>query len=176
MDNKSIFINKNTGECCYEINDNKSDYIKIIGSTLWSRINEHASTIMNDYRRIYRSKNKLITPNDTIKMYNSNKKYIIQEIEKDIDIPVILLTHHGVHELCNGDYNTNGSTFGSAYYTDFKELKKYKNIIACINGHTHSNINTVMPGTDIKLLSNCMGYPGEEESVVRYNNEAYIEI
>jgi hypothetical protein len=102
-----------------------------------------------------------------------NKEYILQELQYDM-FPTILLTHHGAHPLCNGPYI--GNFMESGFATDIQELTRFPNLIACINGHTHVQIDTVIPNTNVKLLSNCYGYKGENHNVVKYNKYAYLEI
>lgn len=160
LDNNCIYLNTITNN----VTDVPEEHcVKIIGSTLWSNIDEKITCMINDYNCIYVPvKNsiftsKKLTYNDTIQMYNKSIEYILNEIKKNIKC--ILLTHHGVHPLCNGKYSNNDLC--SAYASDIPELYKCNNLLACINGHTHQNIYTVIPETNIKLLSNCLGYRSE---------------
>lgn len=146
----------------------EGNYIKLIGSTLWSNITKQASVHMNDYHMIYTHENKKLTPDFSRELFITNKKYILTELEEKI--PTLLLTHHGVHPLCNGKYIENITD--SAFATDIPELKNFKHLKACFNGHTHVYLNTVIPNTDIKLLSNCYGYFGENTKFV---NDATYE-
>lgn len=145
--------------------------IKIIGSILWSDINKYTVKVMNDYNYIYKYNDVLLTGQDTRDLFKINKQFILDELTKEQDIPSIVCTHHGVNVLCNGKYINSPNVTG--FTTNITELSEFKNLIACINGHTHSNINTYIPNTNIKLLSNCMGYPGEN---VNYNPEAVLEL
>lgn len=177
LNNESIFINKNdkTVKKILDINDGINDYIKIIGSILWSDISESIVDKINDYKYIYILKNpyKHLTPDDVRNMFQENKTYIIKELESS-NIDTILLTHHGVNELCNGKYR--GNFMQSGYTTNITELIQFKHLLVCINGHTHSSVNTFIPDTSIKLLSNCYGYKGENQYIVKYNPDAFIEI
>lgn len=171
LQNNCIFIDKNDHTVSYV---HKCNSIKIIGSTLWSNISLEASIYMNDYYNIYNN-GKNITPEFTRNLFFKNKDYILSELEKDIDTQTILLTHHGVSDICNGPYQ--GGNLETAFVTDFTdELKKFKQLIVCINGHTHVSINDHIPDTSIKLLANCYGYKGESKNVVKYNQNAILEI
>ncbi len=133
--------------------------LKIIGTTLWSDIAEGVYSFINDYNMIKtEDKNTKLDPKDTREMFFNNKIFILRELKEGV--PSILLSHHGVSNLCNGKYQ--GSPLQSAFATNIKELKNYDNLIACFNGHTHQSMNILLPGTSIKLLANCYGYPGEK--------------
>ena len=175
LNNDFIFINKrdNTVKKLLEREDHRDDYIKIIGSTVWSNIIDAVASEMNDYNYIYTDKKQKLKPNDTRNFFKANKTYILEELQADF-FDTILLTHHGVNNLCNGPYT--GNPMESGYATDINELSQFPHLLACINGHTHVHLNTVIPGTNIKLLSNCYGYKGENKNVVKYNKNAYLEI
>lgn len=160
LQNSKKYINLDNNE----VSDIKKEgnYIKLIGSTLWSNITNKASNQMNDYYMIYSHEKQKLTPAFSRELFITNKKYILKELEENI--PTLLLTHHGVHPLCNGKYM--GNITESAYATEIPELKNFKHLKACFNGHTHVHLNTVIPNTNIKLLSNCYGYFGENTKFV----------
>jgi predicted phosphodiesterase len=174
LNNTSVYINKETEKVLKQLNpetNNEDYYIKIIGSVLWSDINDTASSYMNDYKLIYTDKNKKLTPEFSRNLFYKNKSFILKELAEN-NFKSILLTHHAVHSNCNGIYKNN--YLSSGFATDILELKKYENLLACINGHTHSNIKELFPGTQIKLLSNCFGYKKEEKCI--FNPCAVLEI
>ncbi len=159
LQNNKRYLDLTTNEVNSFVKDN---CIKIIGCTLWSDIKDHAAMDMNDYYCINTCNSKL-TPDVSKGLFKESKKYILDELNEEI--PTILLTHHGVDNLCNGKYI--GSALQTAFATDIPELKKFKHLKACFNGHTHVHINSVIPGTDIKLLSNCIGYKGEDTGYIK---------
>lgn len=170
LDNSCVFININNKVTYDKPTDN--NYIKIIGSTLWSNIDIKIAQNINDYNNnIFTTLENKLTPYDTIEFFNISKKYILNEINTDIS-KCILLTHHGAHDLCNGSYSN--SLLNSAYVTNIPELLECKNLLACINGHTHSNIDFI--DCNIRFLSNCMGYLGENKSIVKYNTNAFLNV
>jgi predicted phosphodiesterase len=173
LDNCYYFVNKLTNQVTKHIDSHSTDYIKIVGSILWSNIKDNIVYRVNDYRFIYTAPNVRLTPDITRGMFKTNKEYILKQLESDV-MDTILLTHHGVHDLCNGDYR--GNFMESGYTTNILELSQFKHLLACISGHTHSSVNTFIPGTNIRLLSNCYGYKGENQTVVKYNKNAFIDI
>jgi predicted phosphodiesterase len=176
LNNDYVLINKydNTIKKILDREDRTEDYIKIIGSTLWSDVSQYVASKMNDYRFIYTNKTGCkLTPEETRARFRMSKEYILQEIQCDI-FETILLTHHGVNIICNGPYV--GNKMESGYTTDISELSQFKQLIACINGHTHVSLDTTIPNTSIKLLSNCYGYKGENQKIVKYNKNVFLEI
>jgi predicted phosphodiesterase len=173
LNNTVVYIHRESNELSMSYDtENSSDYIKIIGSTLWSVIEYGVSTYINDYNKITITKDKLLSPLDTHLFFEKSKQFILQEMEiSPENMDCVLCTHHGTHSLCNGEKYIN-SPLVSAFVTDIPELKKYSNLAACINGHTHFNINLVVPGTSIKLLSNCVGYNSENTG---YHLNKFIE-
>ena len=99
-----------------------------------------------------------LTPEVSSTMFQTNKKFILEQLKEEV--PSIVLSHHGASNISNGKYI--GGEMQSAFATDIPELSDFKHLIACFNGHTHQSMNTLIPGTHIKLLSNCYGYPGEK--------------
>lgn len=167
LDNSCIYFNKNDNTVSYSLSgiSNKNNFIKIIGSTLWS----DNCTQSNNFKNIFIEKDIPLTYDYQAKLFNKSKHYLINELYKE-DIDSIILTHYSTHKLSNGSY------------LDFKdsnhimELFLNSKLIACINGHTHSSVNLVAPGTTIKLLSNCFGYKNENQDIVKYNPNAVLDL
>lgn len=154
--NNLIFLDNNT----YDLGK-----YKIIGSTLWSNINNIAIKANNDYNAIYNDDNKLITPNNTLKWHKESIKFITHEIN-NTNKPIILLTHHAPHiEMC-GIYK--GKENNSAYYTDLSHLLKHP-VKYWLNGHTHQNLT--YKTNDVIIRSNCYGYEYQRQ---HYSNIAHI--
>jgi len=180
MNNNCFYLNKHTNNVILDKNSiDKENYIKIIGSTLWSNIDDNTAMQFNDYEQIYveNVKNdfgvkfyKKLTPNITRQLFQHSKNFILENIKENIEC--LILTHHGIHPLCQGYYT--GSLLESGFITEIPEIFQSKNIIAAICGHTHSSINLNVNG--IKLLSNCYGYKGERQDIVKFNPEAILII
>lgn len=142
----------------------KKNCIKLIGTTLWSNVDNHMSYLLNDYNYIYTNHGKL-TVDKVRELFNENKKFLLNEMNEMNEMECVILTHHATHEVCNGKYT--GSNTSSGYFTYIPEIYINKNVIACINGHLHTNVNTEING--IKILSNCMGYSNEHINFDRKN-------
>lgn len=167
LNNSCVYFNKHTQTVKLQLTDseNINDYIKIIGSTLWSNRGQNA----NNFKNIYMSEGQLLTFEHQSRLYESSRLYLISELYRE-NMQSIILTHYTTHLCANGSYLDNKDT------NHIRELFLNKNLIACINGHTHSSINTIVPGTNIKLLANCFGYKAESQEIVKYNENAVLDI
>jgi predicted phosphodiesterase len=194
LDNKCVYINILNNNVVIEKPLGTSDYIKIIGSTLWSNVNPDIHKYINDYKKIWVDKDRKFNYKDTIALYNQSVEYILSELSNDLEIKTILLTHHGSHSICNGKYqnkvNKQGIDLSSAYTSNIDKLYTFKNLLVCISGHTHSSINKYLyindtsPPTELgngqtnrKLLflSNQVGYRCEDRNILNYNPRAVWE-
>lgn len=182
MNNDYLFLNKQTNEVSKFIDQefHTDDYIKIIGSTLWSNINDFTAQNLNDYYQIYTHRVvndfgvnmfRKLKPEMTRVLFESSRKFILDEIKND-NVNCLIITHHGTHPLCQGHYL--GSPLESGYATYIPEIFQSNNVIASLFGHTHSNVTLEVNG--VKLLSNCYGYHGESAAIVKFNPKAVLEI
>lgn len=167
LNNSHVYFHKTKEIVQHSLNtyDNKKDFIKIIGATLWSDRGAYS----NNFKNIFIEHNQLLTLEYQIQLYRESKYYLICELYKE-DIESIILTHYTTHLCTNKHYLDNKDT------NHIRELFINKNLIACINGHTHSSVNMIAPGTNIKLLANCFGYKNEAQEVVRYDENAKLDI
>jgi len=187
MNNNVVYLNKETNEISKFMDQefHTDDYIKIIGSTLWSNIDDFTAGNLNDYYKIYAQRVvndfgvdmfRKLKPEMTRVMFESSRKFILDEIKENISC--LIITHHGTHPFCQGHYLD--SPLESGYATYIPEIFQSKNVIASINGHCHSNVNLEVRTSDnshgVKLLSNCFGYLGESTSIVKFNPKAVLEI
>lgn len=154
LDNDTVWITKEGDTVTFRRPDPQflCNYIQIIGSTLWSYISISASQLINDYRYIFTDINKTITPTQTREMYLENIQYILDQLETPCE--TVLLTHHGIHDICNGKYQ--GGLLASAFATTEPDLFESSNLKVAINGHTHINFENTI--SNVKLMSNCFGY------------------
>lgn len=74
-----------------------------------------------------------------------------------------------MHNICNDIYQNN--YLESAFASNVPEIYMRKNILACINGHTHQAIEEtlLLEGNYILFLSNPVGY--KDEKNVGYNED-----
>jgi Icc-related predicted phosphoesterase len=178
MDNRSLFANKYTNDVYSALpyNVNPKDYVKIIGTTLWSNIDFETSTKLNDYKYIYIDKYRNITWDRVAEMFITNVRYVANELDNSRNIECLLLTHHSPHPVSAKD--GKASVLERGYTTFIPDFYLRKNLVACIHGHTHRSINEkiMFDGHAIKILSNQVGYPMESIENVKYKYDALLEI
>lgn len=154
-------------------------FVKIIGSTLWSKPNENLDEtdigMYNDLNCIYISENQRMTLDDLRKMNKECIEFIVSELECDKDLDCMLITHHGAHTICNGDYPY--TLFKSFYVNYIPELYQCQNLKVCVSGHTHSSLDEFVNfGTHyIRFVSNQVGY--EDDFIdTKYRDGFCIEL
>lgn len=154
------------------------DNIKIIGSTLWSRVDKHHKSIinqfLNDYHLIYNESLFPIRISDTNKWNSEALKFIETEIQFS-ELPCIVLSHHAPL-FSHPDQNQytalpkylNGK-FNQAFHNDLRHLMN-KPVAAWLYGHTHYSGNFVYNG--VYVGTNQLGYHHEETEINFEPNQA----
>lgn len=153
---------------------------KIIGSTLWSHIDELSRTqiegSLNDYHLIRKSNGNKITIENTNRWNTDAIRYI--ETEINTADPCIILTHHAP---LFSDSNLNQYTASSRYLNTPNNQAFHNNlgamikspIVAWLYGHTHYasafDYNRVYVGT------NQLGYEKEEPNI-SFNSYAHLDL
>lgn len=139
------------------------DGFKIIGCTLWSKIDPKIHGQISDYRYIYGKKNiRKITPNEILNIHQESVKYLEQELNPYLSanwtLPHIVLTHHAPlnNELILGSYKYLNSH--SAFATNLEYLFRMP-VVAWGYGHTHLNsrFDYIVNDHKIKVFTNQMG-------------------
>ncbi len=153
----------------------------VLGTTLWSDIPTNRLTNiknnMNDYRFIYitdkkTNKVRLITPQDTVKLYKKNIKFLHTEIVKIKDIrdknkhEIIVFSHHKPYQ--SNTYSLN--TLDPAYESNLVFLFKPP-VTLWGYGHTHKYDKSIRAST--LLYSNPRGYPRQKTG---YKKEETIRL
>lgn len=175
LDNTAIYLDTITNNV-YSIDDINSksinfkpytkNFVKIIGSTLWSDIDYYTASKMNDVNFIFIDNKTRLDYKYIKTMYYNNINWILNEIKSEPNIACILLTHHAVHPIfLNKEYINNPRiNLKNAYVNWIPELYKNRNLIACICGHTHNQLNIKLDfsGNSIHFLSNPVGYKHEQ--------------
>lgn len=152
--------------------DNKSIYIDnflIVGSTLWSNINDNTISYMNDFKYIYEDKKTLLRPETYRQKFKDSVDFIKIQIEKKL--PTIILTHHAPHLCMNGKYKSTQHCSGFSSPLTYLN-QKYGNIKCWLSGHTHQNINEIKDG--IILSANCLGNTNESINSFDINKSIII--
>lgn len=162
--------------------------IKIIGTTLWSKIDPLHETQLelsiNDYAMIEFEPEKILTVNDTNKLNRQAVKFIKNEIgwaadgEKTTTPPCIVVTHHAPlfnipekNQYTADPIYTNLVT-SQAFHNDLWFLID-KPIYYWIYGHTH--YVSSFEYNNVKIVTNQFGYPNES-STVKFNPNIWIDL
>jgi len=148
--------------------NNKSiliDGYLIVGSTLWSAVEQNAYNALNCGNLIKMNKHKYMDFMDYRVLHLQCVEFIKKEIEKGY--PTIILTHYApIHEM-NGNRQTR---LKSAFSSDLTSILK-KNVKAWLSVHTHTCIIVLKEG--VLFSSNCLGHLTES---CQFNVNKCIEI
>lgn len=155
LNNKSVLVNG----------------VLIVGSTLWSNINEKSFNYLNCKDFIKMNGRRKMTLQDYVQKHKEAVSFIEQEVKKGY--PTVILTHYApLHEM-NG--NRIHSPYSSGFSTDLSYINNtiFKNygsdIRAWLSGHTHNCISICL--NKIFYSSNCLG-----ENNPRFNPERFITL
>lgn len=145
------------------------DNVRYIGSTLWSGMNHRnpltmlaAKDMINDYRYIKRKKSGkevLITPEDTVDMFEKNVDFINKMIEISPFETNVILTHHAP------SYKSVPSKFerniaNGAFVSDLEYLLCERTSVSVwAHGHTHSSSDYMIE--TCRVVANPLGYTNE---------------
>jgi hypothetical protein len=130
--------------------------IQILGTTLWSEVTPTAFYMINDSRKIRYEEAKL-TRENVLDMHYTAVRFIKDNLESNI--PTLLLTHHALSPVMNGQYLGNATQSG--YSTNLESLFAAP-LVGAISGHTHQSIKFTING--IPYVENAYGYTAEERS------------
>lgn len=140
----------------------------VLGSTLWSNIDNDKKHIVkqcqNDYRSIYvwdptHQYKILVTVDDTVAMFNKNVQWLNESISKYSDKKIIILTHYlPSYKLISDTYK--GSDTNCAYASNLDYLMENNpQILYWLCGHTHTPANMIIGSCQCCI--NPVGYVNE---------------
>lgn len=139
-----------------------------LGCTLWTdfRVGTDPKTAMavadrtmSDYTLIkMQSKNRGLTPQDTVRMNGESVGWLENELPKHDLSRTIVVTHHAPSPKSIPPFHP-GSPLNAAFVSDFEELIVDTGIALWIHGHTHFNVNYTIGSS--RILSNQRGYPDQ---------------
>ena len=147
--------------------------VRILFSTLWSRLSEHADIIekgMADFHRIKYGGRRL-----TVNAYNNAFQVDLDFLKEAMEEKgkTIVVTHHLPSIQCN-DAEFRDSPFNEAFCVDLTDLIESSSVDYWIYGHSHRNVGDIdLNGT--QLLSNQMGYVSLNEHL-SFNRAKVIEL
>jgi predicted phosphodiesterase len=123
--------------------------LHLLGTTLWSEIDERTSFCMNDYNKI-RLNGEKITYNDTLKKFKKNEAWLKDTLASiDESEQVAIITHHlPSYDLIDPLYADSPCNAGFASNLDY--MMEKSNVQAWFFGHTHRSAT--------KKIHNCMCY------------------
>ena len=132
------------------------DDLLIVGSTLWSDIENSCLSDLSDYSKIYHDKNELLTVNDSTHMFNKNKEYIQSIIETSVK-NVLVMTHHlPSYKMILPEFES--SPYKSHFASDLEYLFRPP-VVAWVCGHAHGFNKQCI--NNIPCIMNGIGYPSE---------------
>jgi predicted phosphodiesterase len=145
--------------------------IRFICSTLWSDISreqeKQVCNGVNDYKRIMG-----FTPERSRELFKRSSAFINESLSS-LDSSThssdstrvttdIVVTHHAPTTIDVSNPKFTGSPLSSAFSSDFKYDPSKRPPYAWIFGHTHHNVARYDRNLNTTLLSNQVGYPGED--------------
>lgn len=141
------------------------DGVKIIGTTLWTKIDpENKITIegyLNDFSLIHIDSDLSvhISADITNSWFEEDLKFIKDEIESSDGKPCIILTHHAPLTIGSSEPTYFGSKANQGFCSDLSGIMNDKIPLFCY-GHTHWPQDMVVKGT--RVISNPRGYIHEK--------------
>jgi predicted phosphodiesterase len=167
------------------------DGVAFIGSTMWATYGANdvlgeirVRNSMNDCRVIRTHTepkdgwgrlpphSRAMLPSDFEKIHKQSRKRVLDLLKKHADKPCVLITHHAP-TYASGKYDPHwGKGLDEAYYSNFLDyaVRKHKNIVAAVHGHTHIKVRFEHHG--VLVVSNPRGYAGHEPMANEFDPEA----
>lgn len=167
---KTFFINyKNVhllDNDIFVLNLDEKNVIKILGSTLWSNVDESVIKNINDFSFIYDKDNEFITVETFNKLHNESKTFILNEIDKcsNENQKCIVMTHFPPIQknTSHPKYINTIQSVKNYFSSNFlEEIKNKENILCWLYGHTHFSNDIINENSNIRLISNQLGYLNE---------------
>ena len=174
--------------------DNESiiiDDVKIIGTTFWSKLtpenyNQEESEYLNNHQsdltHIYKKKNMSgyriksgvnIKIEDYQELHSECLKYTSEEINKEFDGTVILLSHYPL--LKESQSLKHDNSFESQFYSnDYEKLVIESKLDYIVHGHIHESFN--YKKGNVNNICNPLGYQKYNEKNKDFNEDLIIKI
>lgn len=145
--------------------NSKFKKIRIIGSILWSDMNEENPKVIkevtekiNDYNLISNG-TKLLTPHDTVERFLKSYAYIKDELSQKFEGATIVVTHF-LPSPKSLEPRSIGQITNYAYHSDLERLITATQPDIWIHGHAHCSWDYYIEKT--RVICNPRGYPGKE--------------
>lgn len=158
----------------------KGESVVFIGSNLWTDFSKRnplvmfgAQRMMNDFIKIKKSDNTVLTPEETVDLFDVSKKFIFNAISKcNCDDKVVVVTHHGCSPLSISNHYKYDD-LNPAYVTDLTNDIMDNGPDLWIHGHIHDSADYMIGKT--RVIVNPYGYKDHNENP-NYQKDLVIEI
>ena len=152
------------------------DNVDFILSTLWSRIDPEAESIihrgMPDFRQILYN-GRRFTPADFNAEHEKCLDFIKRSVAESTAERIVVVTHH-LPSMAVVAPEHKGSLFNSAFATELGNFIADSRIDAWIFGHSHANEEAIIGNT--RLVCNQLGYVYYNEHLSGFDGKRFIEI
>jgi Icc-related predicted phosphoesterase len=153
--------------------------VMFICSNLWTDFNKRdplvmfgASKIINDFIKIRKSDNSVLTPDETVDLFDVSKKYIFKLLKHRKNKKTVVVTHHGISSLSIADcYKYND--LNPVYITDLSNEIIDNGPTLWIHGHVHRSADYIIG--DTRVIVNPYGYKDHDENP-DYQKDLVIEV
>lgn len=138
---------------------------RFIGCTLWfpyDPMNQIYEKFMTDFQSIHEFQSWVYKEND----------YSVKYLSRSIDSESIVVTHHLPSYKCVHEKYKN-SELNRFFVCDIESTIEEKSPKYCLFGHTHECLDFQINKT--RVISNPLGYPGENKSGEKFNFTKIIE-
>lgn len=141
------------------------DNIRFIGATMWTKLGERLDTVkdctraLNDFRRIWVKRDKLIDYGDIIRICEKARKFICSTLNKTTGKTVVITHHAPFFE----NLSSVSHAFGINLDSSLCRLKHFPEY--WVYAHTHVNKDKTLKykNGEIKCICNQFGYKGESD-------------
>ena len=152
------------------------DNVDFILSTLWSRIDPEAESIihrgMPDFRQIMYDGHRL-TPTDYNTEHAKCLSFIRKSVAESTAEHIVVVTHH-LPTMAVVAPEHKDSLLNSAFATELGDFIADSRIDAWIFGHSHANIDATIGKT--RIVCNQLGYIYYHEHLKGFDGRRYIEL
>lgn len=158
------------------------DGVRFLGSTLWTDFALHgpetadqsmqaARQLMNDFRYICATGGEDFTPEQSVALHCSARKWLEEQLTVPFEGPTVVITHHAPHP---GSIHARfvGSDLSPAFASDLTAVIDRYRPVLWIHGHMHDAFDYTVGAT--RVVCNPKGYPGERQHGQLEFDPAYV--
>lgn len=119
-----------------------------------------AESLMSDYGVIWNStENRALRARDTVRLHRKSVAWLKEELPKGDPARTVIVTHHAPSGRSEAPYHAH-SPLRAAFASDLDSLVTRSRVPLWVHGHTHFNVDYRIGKT--RILTNQLGYPGEQ--------------